>query len=197
MPGNNETAPARGAASSSASAGYHSDRQSDGSTDGQHFANELVQVIEERNAARQRSVLRQRRDAHDAVTRTLPNHLDDAEIVLQREAGQLYARILKLEKSGKIRWDAHKSDWVLRPVFTRTDSTRPPAYTSDEILDRFDKVRRHGKRWTARCPAHDDRSPSLAIAEGDSGWLVKCWTGCTFDEITHAAGLESQRMFWR
>ena len=197
MPGIEETAPRKGAASTSSTFGYHSE-PSDDSTDSQHFANELISVIEESNAARDRVVRRMRRDAHDAVIRTLPNHLDDAEIVLQRETATLYTRILELEKTGKIRWDTHKSDWVARPMYTtRTDSTRPPAYTSEELLDRFDKVRRNGKRWSARCPAHTDRTPSLAITEGDKGWLLKCWTGCTFTEITHAAGLDSQRMFWR
>jgi len=163
---------------------------------GRHFPSELVEVVRLRSEARQRSVLRQRRDAREAVERTLPNSLTDPEIVMQRGAATLYTKLVKLEKAGKIRWDAHKSDWVARPVFTRTDQSRPPAYTVEELLSRFDRVRRNGKRWTARCPAHTDRTPSLAIAEGDSGWLVKCWTGCSFDEIVAAADLDSQRMFF-
>ncbi len=123
---------------------------------GLHFPNDLARVVHERSAARQGSVLRQRRDARDAVRRTVPNHLDDAEIVVQRQTSTLYARILELEKTGKLRWDDYKQDWAKRPVLTRTDSTRPPAYSTEELLSRFDKVRRQGKRWTARCPAHDD-----------------------------------------
>ena len=191
-----ETGPGRGPASSSASAGFPSDRQSNGSTEGQHFANVLVGVVEERDAAHRRSVLRQRQDAHDAVRRTLPNHLDDPEIGLQRETATLYAKVVKLEESGKIRWDDWSQDWVKRPMFTRTDRSRPPPYSTEELLSRFDKVRRQGKRWTARCPAHTDKTPSLAIAEGDKGWLLKCWTNCTFDEIVHAGGLDSRRMFF-
>ena len=122
---------------------------------GLHFANELVQVVHERSAARDRVIRRLRQDAHDAVRRTLPNSLTDPEIVLQREAGQLYTRIIKLEKTGKIRWDTHKRNWVARPMYTtRTDQSRPPSYTVEELLDKFDRVRRQGKRWTARCPAH-------------------------------------------
>ena len=166
-------------------------------TAGLHFPNDLVQVIHERNAARQRSVLRQRRDARDAVKRTLPNSLTDPEIVIQREAATLYVKLVELEKAGKIRWDAWQQDWIAaRPRYSYTDSSRPPAYTVDELLGHFDKVRRNGKRWSVRCPAHDDKHPSLAISEGDRGWLVKCWAGCVFSEITHAAGLESQRMFF-
>ena len=35
-------------------------------------------------------------------------------------------------------------------------------------------------RWKARCPAHNDRSPSLSIREGDDGRvLVLCRAGCS------------------
>lgn len=37
----------------------------------------------------------------------------------------------------------------------------------------------HGSYGTARCPAHDDFSPSLSISVGaDSKTLVKCHAGC-------------------
>jgi len=50
----------------------------------------------------------------------------------------------------------------------------------------------HGK-WQARCPAHDDRSPSLSIAEGGDGrTLVHCWAGCSISAVLAAAG-----MSWR
>ena len=201
MPGIEETRPHDGGrASSAASAGFPSDGQPDGSTEGQHCANELVSVIEEQDGARDRVIQRQRRDASDAVRRTLPNSLTDPEIVLQRETATLYTRILELEESGKIRWDDWSQDWtVARPRYSYTngtDSTRPPSYSTDEILDKFDKVRRNGKRWSARCPAHTDKHPSLAITEGDKGWLLRCWAGCTFTEIMDAGGLEPQRMFF-
>lgn len=38
---------------------------------------------------------------------------------------------------------------------------------------------RNGQGWLARCPAHDDRSPSLSLADSDNGrLLVKCFAGC-------------------
>lgn len=44
-----------------------------------------------------------------------------------------------------------------------------------------------GPRWVARCPAHDDRSPSLSIATGDDGkLLLRCHTGCSFLAIVAA-----------
>jgi putative DNA primase/helicase len=36
----------------------------------------------------------------------------------------------------------------------------------------------HGTYGDARCPAHDDRSPSLSIRDGERAPLVKCHSGC-------------------
>ena len=36
----------------------------------------------------------------------------------------------------------------------------------------------HGNYGTARCPAHDDRDPSLSIQDGDKAPLLKCHAGC-------------------
>lgn len=53
------------------------------------------------------------------------------------------------------------------------------------------KATRTGAGWTARCPAHDDRTASLSIGEGENGkLLVHCHAGCSFDAILKAAGLE-------
>jgi DNA primase len=42
--------------------------------------------------------------------------------------------------------------------------------SAEALLAHLDKVRRTGAgRWIARCPAHDDKSPSLAIRELDDG----------------------------
>jgi len=39
--------------------------------------------------------------------------------------------------------------------------------------------RRSGAGWVAKCPSHDDRRPSLSIAEGKGGRvLVRCFAGC-------------------
>lgn len=45
----------------------------------------------------------------------------------------------------------------------------------------------HGSYGIARCPAHDDRSPSLSIKDGRDGrLLVHCFAGCEFDRIRSA-----------
>lgn len=67
----------------------------------------------------------------------------------------------------------------------------------DRLLPRLDKARevKPGK-WVARCPAHDDRNPSLHITEAEDGkLLVKCWAGCSVEKIIPAAGLELRDLF--
>lgn len=36
------------------------------------------------------------------------------------------------------------------------------------------------------CPAHDDRNPSLSVKEDDGKLLVKCFAGCSFEEVCEA-----------
>jgi hypothetical protein len=61
----------------------------------------------------------------------------------------------------------------------------------DEILSRLSKVKRSGKgNWLACCPAHEDKNPSMTLHAADDGRiLVKCWAGCSFEEIVGAVGL--------
>jgi len=66
------------------------------------------------------------------------------------------------------------------------------------FLDRLEKVRSNGKGWTARCPAHDDRNPSLSIGEGDDGQvLLKCHAGCETESVVAALGLTTADLFER
>jgi DNA primase len=45
-------------------------------------------------------------------------------------------------------------------------------------------------RWKARCPAHNDRSPSLSIREGENGHVTLfCRAGCSLDAILAALHL--------
>ena len=44
----------------------------------------------------------------------------------------------------------------------------------------------HGAYAMCRCPAHDDRTPSLSIRQGISGVLVHCFAGCNPRDIMHA-----------
>lgn len=67
----------------------------------------------------------------------------------------------------------------------------------DTLLSRLEKVRQTGPgKWIARCCAHEDRSPSLAIKETEDGTiLVKCFAGCSVEDICGAVGVEMHELF--
>lgn len=68
--------------------------------------------------------------------------------------------------------------------------------TTKDFLSYLPSVRQCGdRRWVARCPAHLDEHPSLAVSEGEHAILVKCWAGCTFAEIVKAVGLTPGNLF--
>ena len=51
-------------------------------------------------------------------------------------------------------------------------------------------------RWTALCPGHDDKRPSLSIREASDGKvLIRCWSRCTAEEIVAALGLTMADLF--
>lgn len=46
-------------------------------------------------------------------------------------------------------------------------------------------------RWKAKCPAHDDGTPSLSISLADDGKILhRCFAGCPNDLVRQSAGLE-------
>ncbi len=64
------------------------------------------------------------------------------------------------------------------------------------ILSKIPNAKPNGNGWLACCPAHEDRSPSLSINQGDDGRvLLKCFAGCSHDAIVGALGLESKDLF--
>ncbi len=65
------------------------------------------------------------------------------------------------------------------------------------LLDRLEAVRPSGRnRWMARCPAHRDKHPSLAIRVADDGRiLVHCFSGCGAADVIAAAGLQFGDLF--
>ena len=63
--------------------------------------------------------------------------------------------------------------------------------TGSEIVAMLHGVRRTGEgEWVARCPAHQDRSPSLAIKEASGDVvLLHCFAGCPTEDVLSAIGL--------
>lgn len=69
--------------------------------------------------------------------------------------------------------------------------------SASALLDRLDGVRSTGPgRWLAKCPAHEDRSPSLSIRElNDGRTLINCFAGCGAIDVLDALGLEWSALF--
>src|SRR5215211_1784599 len=68
----------------------------------------------------------------------------------------------------------------------------------EKVLDKLDGTRESNGSWKALCPAHEDREPSLSVAEGDDGRaLLKCFAGCDTENIVAARGLEMKDLFGR
>ena len=67
----------------------------------------------------------------------------------------------------------------------------------NNLLARLDKVKRTGPgTWTSRCPAHDDRGPSLAVREIEDGRiLIHCFAGCDVHDVLAAVDLTFGDLF--
>ncbi|MBI4515348.1 MAG: hypothetical protein HY699_05975, partial [Deltaproteobacteria bacterium] len=57
--------------------------------------------------------------------------------------------------------------------------------TAAEIADAIGG-HRSGGGWLVRCPAHDDRTPSLSVTERDGRLLVRCHAGCNQSVVIEA-----------
>jgi len=65
------------------------------------------------------------------------------------------------------------------------------------LLSHLESVKQVGAgRWVARCPSHDDKTPSLSIREtGDGRVLLHCFAGCAATEVLSAVGLSLADLF--
>jgi len=65
-----------------------------------------------------------------------------------------------------------------------------------EFLPRLEGVKEQANgQAVARCPAHDDQTPSLSISPTSQRILLKCYAGCKFEDIVRAVGMEPQQFF--
>jgi hypothetical protein len=66
----------------------------------------------------------------------------------------------------------------------------------ERLLSKLPDATRSGDGWSARCPAHEDRRPSLSVREGEDGRaLVWCHAGCTVDAVCAAVDLRVRDLF--
>lgn len=88
-----------------------------------------------------------------------------------------------------------------RGVTSLSESRFATRYTSDpteRLLSRLERVRKCGRGWIARCPAHEDKTASLSVTAGDDGRvLLHCFAGCSAADVVAAAGLEIADLFIR
>ena len=68
---------------------------------------------------------------------------------------------------------------------------------ASRLLEHLEGVKQTAPgRWIARCPAHEDRSPSLSIRELDDGRvLVYDFGGCEVGDVLAALGLGLSDLF--
>jgi hypothetical protein len=72
----------------------------------------------------------------------------------------------------------------------------PQGQRAHVLLSRLEAVMPAGDgRWYARCPAHNDRSPSLSVRETGEKVLLNCFAGCDPSDVLAAVGLEWRDLY--
>ena len=66
----------------------------------------------------------------------------------------------------------------------------------DDLLARFEDVRPRADSYVARCPAHEDDTPSLALRETPDGRiLLHCFAGCDVTDILASVNAQVSDLF--
>ena len=63
------------------------------------------------------------------------------------------------------------------------------------FCSKLEQVKHNNNSIVALCPSHDDKNPSLTASCNGEKILVKCQTGCTFDQIVSAVGMKQSQFF--
>ena len=66
-----------------------------------------------------------------------------------------------------------------------------------DLQGKLTKAKRTGDKLTARCPAHEDKTPSLSVTIGDTGdcVILKCFAGCPTEDVVAALGWTMRDLF--
>lgn len=65
-----------------------------------------------------------------------------------------------------------------------------PTWSAEQCALVLEKAKRSPTGWKACCPAHEDKEPSLFLADGQEGVALVCYAGCDYRSIAQA--LESK-----
>jgi len=69
--------------------------------------------------------------------------------------------------------------------------------TPEEVVQHLGGGKSDGNGgWMVRCPAHEDRRPSLHVSRGNEQVLLKCFADCATEKILWAASLEMKDLFF-
>ena len=68
----------------------------------------------------------------------------------------------------------------------------------ESFLTHFKGVEEYEKgiEWVCYCPAHNDSKPSLYIRLENDRFLLKCFAGCSTEQVVEAVGLECPVPEW-
>lgn len=65
-----------------------------------------------------------------------------------------------------------------------------------DFINRLDKAKETSPgQYMACCPAHNDKTPSLAVSEKDGNIVLHCHCGCKSEDVVTAMGLSMQDLF--
>ena len=106
--------------------------------------------------------------------------------------------ILKSEKQIELLIGLATAEPTAQPQSWGPKSAAPrlPRADIDDVLSKLEQAKQEKPgQWMARCPAHDDRHASLAVALGDKGIVLHCNTGCDVGEIAAALGYAVTQLF--
>jgi hypothetical protein len=122
-------------------------------------------------------------DAEAAEVRTYADGIE--AVPADPVATALVRSMVAYEAAGKVIWTGN--GWR-KPTRYRPAPRQP--LTADQLLGLFERVRKIRDGWQVRCPAHDDRTPSLSVRRGERWWLTFCHAGCSTQAICAAVGLQ-------
>lgn len=60
------------------------------------------------------------------------------------------------------------------------------SWSAERVAALLNKSRRTPNGFHACCPAHDDKNPSLFLADGQDGLALRCYAGCQYRDIVNA-----------
>lgn len=60
------------------------------------------------------------------------------------------------------------------------------AWSAEQCARVLNKAKRSPTGWKACCPAHEDKDPSLFLADGEEGLALRCYAGCDYKSIAQA-----------